>query len=45
MTAKTVMASAARLKLLRKRARNRNRMAEISVPEWAMPTQKTKSVM
>jgi hypothetical protein len=29
----------------RHRARKRKRIAEISVPEWAMPTQKTKVVM
>ena len=27
---------------VRQLARNRNRIAEISVPEWAIPTQKTK---
>jgi hypothetical protein len=45
MRAKTVIASADRLKLVRKRARKRKRTAEIRVPEWAMPTQKTKLVM
>ena len=45
MRAKTVIASAARLKLVRYRARKRKRTAEISVPEWAIPTQKTKFVM
>jgi hypothetical protein len=30
---------------VRKRARKRKRMALIRVPEWAMPTQKTKSVI
>ena len=45
MTAKMVMASAARLMLVRQRCRNRKRMAEIRVPAWPMPTQKTKLVM
>jgi len=45
ITAITVMASAERLKLQRNLARNRNSTAEMRVPEWAMPTQKTKSVM
>ena len=31
--------------VVRHRARKRNRMAEISVPECAMPIQKTKVVM
>jgi hypothetical protein len=30
---------------VRQLARKRKRMALISVPEWAMPTQKTKVVM
>ena len=45
MTAKSVIASAARLTDVRQRCRNRNRMAEISVPAWPMPIQKTKLVM
>ena len=45
MTAKTVMASADRETLVRHRDRTRCRMAEMSVPECAMPTQKTKFVM
>ena len=44
-TANTVIASAARATAVRHLARNRNRIAEISVPECAMPTQKTKLVM
>jgi hypothetical protein len=42
ITAKTVMASALRAMGVRHLARKRYRMAEIKVPEWAMPTQKTK---
>ena len=42
MTAKIVIASAKRLMPVRQFWRNRNRMAEISVPAWPMPTQKTK---
>ena len=45
ITAKTVIASAARATAVRQRARNRNRTAEINVPEWAIPTQNTKLVM
>jgi hypothetical protein len=39
------MASAKRAMALRQRARRRNKMAEISVPAWPMPTQKTKLMM
>ena len=42
MTAKIVIASAARLIDVRHFCRNRKRMAEINVPAWPMPTQKTK---
>ena len=45
MTAKIVIASAARLMPVRHFWRNRNKMAEISVPAWPMPTQNTKLVM
>ena len=45
ITAKTVIASAVRYTAVRQPDRNRNRMAEISVPECAMPTQNTKHVM
>src|SRR5262245_58910159 len=45
MTAKMVIASAARLMLVRQFCRNRYKMAEISVPAWPMPTQNTKFVM
>src|SRR6186713_626318 len=45
ITAITVIASAARLKLERYLERNRNNTAEISVPECAIPTQKTKLMM
>jgi hypothetical protein len=45
MTANTVMISATRYTAVRHPERNRNRMAEMSVPECAMPTQKTKHVM
>ena len=45
MTAKTVIASDARATDVRQLARNRNSTAEIRVPEWAIPTQKTKLVM
>ena len=45
ITAKMVIASAERLTEVRQRCRNRNRIAEISVPAWPMPTQKTKLVM
>jgi len=39
------MASALRFTLVRQRCRSRKRIAEISVPAWPMPTQKTKFVM
>jgi hypothetical protein len=42
ITAKIVIASAKRLMLVRQFCRNRNRIAEISVPAWPMPTQNTK---
>ena len=45
MTAKIVIASAARLIEVRHFWRNRKRIAEISVPAWPMPTQNTKLVM
>ena len=45
ITAKIVMASAMRLMLVRHCWRNRNRIAEISVPAWPMPTQNTKLTM
>src|SRR5438105_15687291 len=45
MTAKIVIASENRLMLVRHFCRNRNRMAEISVPAWPMPIQNTKLVM
>ena len=45
MTAKTVIASAERETLVRHRDRTRCRMAEMSVPACAMPTQNTKLVM
>ncbi len=45
MTAKIVIASAKREIALRQRARNRSRMAEISVPACPIPTQKTKLMM
>ena len=45
MTAKIVIASAARLIDVRHFCRKRKRMAEISVPAWPMPIQKTKLVM
>src|SRR5437868_3902140 len=44
-TAKMVMASADRLIEVRHFWRNRKRIAEISVPAWPMPIQKTKFVM
>ncbi len=43
--AKTVMASAQRVTGRRQVALARRRMAEISVPAWLMPIQKTKLVM
>src|SRR5919198_921614 len=45
MTAKSVIASEKRLMLVRHFCRNRNRIAEMSVPAWPMPIQKTKLVM
>ena len=45
ISAKTVMASAARVTGLRQAASVRRRMAEISVPACEMPIQKTKSTM
>ena len=42
MTAKIVIASAARLMLVRQFCRNRNKIAEIKVPAWPIPTQNTK---
>src|SRR5262245_40478830 len=42
ITAKIVMASAARLTPVRQRWRNRNRIAEISVPAWPIPIHQTK---
>jgi hypothetical protein len=44
-TAKIVMASAARLMLVRQPWRVRYSTAEISVPAWPMPIQNTKFVM
>jgi hypothetical protein len=45
MTAKMVIASAARLMEVRHFCRKRSSTAEIRVPAWPMPTQKTKLVM
>ena len=45
ITAKMVMASADRLMPVRHFCRKRNKMAEMSVPAWPMPIQKTKLVM
>ncbi len=45
MTAKIVMASAKRQIALRHRMRNKNKIAEIKVPAWPIPTQKTKLIM
>jgi hypothetical protein len=45
MTAKMVIASAARLIEVRHFCRKRKRIAEMSVPACAMPTQNTKFVM
>ena len=42
MTAKIVIASAARLTAVRQRWRNRKRMAEINVPAWPIPIHQTK---
>ena len=44
-TANNVIASAERLIEVRHFCRNRNRMAEISVPAWPIPIQNTKFVM
>jgi hypothetical protein len=44
-TAKIVIASAERLIEVRHFWRRRHRMAEISVPAWPMPIQKTKLTM
>ena len=43
--AKTVMTSAQRVTGRRQRALAKRKMAEISVPAWLMPIQKTKLVM
>ena len=45
MTANTVIASVARYTAVRHGERNRNRIAEMSVPAWPMPTQNTNVVM
>src|SRR5438128_400898 len=45
MTAKIVIASADRLIDVRHFCRKRRRIAEINVPAWPMPIQKTKFVM
>src|ERR1700737_191773 len=45
MTAKSVIASEARLIEVRHFCRVRNRIAEINVPAWPIPIQKTKFVM
>src|SRR2546423_8875713 len=45
MTAKIVMASAARFTAVRQRWRSKNKMAEISVPAWPMPIHHTKLTM
>ena len=45
ISAKAVMTSAQRVTGRRHPALTRRRMAEISVPAWLMPIQKTKSVM
>ena len=45
MTAKIVMASAARFTPVRQRWRNKSRMAEISVPAWPIPIHQTKLVI
>ena len=44
-TAKIVMPSAARAIEVRHCWRSRSRMAEMRVPAWPIPTQKTKFVM
>jgi hypothetical protein len=45
ITANSVIASAARFTEVRQCCLSRNRMAEISVPAWPIPIQKTKFVM
>lgn len=45
MTAKIVIASAARFTAVRQRWRRRNRIAEINVPAWPMPIHQTKLTM
>ena len=45
ITAKIVIASADRLMAVRHLWRKRWRIAEMSVPAWPMPIQKTKLVM
>ncbi len=45
MTAKIVIASAERFTAVRHFCLSRHRMAEISVPAWPIPIQKTKLVM
>ena len=45
MTANTVIASVDRYTAVRQGERKRNRIAEISVPAWPIPTQNTKVVM
>ena len=45
MTANTVMTSVERYTAVRQGDRNRNRIAEISVPACPIPTQKTNVVM
>ena len=45
ITAKMVMASAARLIEVRQRWRSRNRIAEMSVPAWPMPIHQTKLII
>ena len=44
ISAKTVIASAQRVTGRRQRAFTRRRIAEMSVPAWLMPIQKTKFV-
>jgi hypothetical protein len=44
ITAKIVIASELLEMVVLQDARKRNKMAEMSVPEWAIPTQKTKFV-
>ncbi len=45
LRAKTVMASAARVRGRRHSTLSTRRMAETRVPEWLMPIQNTKLVM